>query len=658
MEQFENINYKEKAKRIIKFIKLIVDKSLISIKYYGRLTKKNLLKIKEEQKFIENINYKKITKRFIKYEEYNNNEVYYNILYCLLLNKIEYLCNVKSDYIILFKSYNETYYYQKYITYISSIFEKYSDIIKDDIIKEKMFEIVNCLCSDDELYFQDFYFYISLYHIHNHYQIDNNLIPKFKTFGDKFVEKIIIDKILKIKATFINDLVVVVNYMKSNEILKKLLLDINDIISIRIKDIVNDFENMNWDNIYDDTEIKFINYLNNNPNNIDVQIFKTYLESDSKLKEKFDFYYTNKMQSFLSLSKEEKYIIINSYDEDKISFHIQCTEFYNLKKSYDEGMMRENILKDELKEIIISKEFFELINKILKSPKVKNYCKYPIQYKKENNILYTYNERDEEMKKFNNKNNDKIISKFTTEINDDDNLPIPDLMDIINEEINEISQKEKNEEIQLKKENIIQQEENIYKCQLELDYEYFINNIFDSNFLKERIIYSFIPYNVKAFVSDIPKIVVNICGNNIISFKYKKNTEEYKKMLKALYVCVIIHEIIHYIRRINPIKKVQNDFEYTPKIKDISYEGGRSFIYYIFGNFIVNYIDLDFADTILNINSWEDNNDSLKKEYLKLKSINDIEIENQLQKTGGIKCYDSNIEDNKDMNDEENYYCC
>ena len=654
----KKINYKEKAKRIIKLIKLIVDKSLISIKYYGRLTKKDLLKIKEEQKFLENINYKKITKRFIKYEEYNNNEVYYNILCCLLLNKIEYLCNEKSDYIILFKNYNETYYYQKYITYISLIFEKYSDIIKDDIIKEKMFEIVNCLYSDDELYFQDFYFYISLYHIHYHYQIDNNLIPKFKTFGDKFVEKIIIDKILKIKATFINELIVVVNYMNSNEILKKLLLDINDIISIRIKNIVNDFENMNWDNIYDDTEIKFINYLNNNPNNIDVQIFKTYLESDLKLKEKFDFYYTNKMQSFLSLSDEEKYIIINSYDEDKISFHIQCSEFYNLKKSYDEGMMRENILKDELKEIIISKEFFELINKILNSSKVKNYCKYPIQYKKENNILYTYNERDEEMKKFNNKNNDKIISKFTTEINDDDNLPIPDLIDIINEEINEISQKEQNDGTQLKKENMIQQEEKIYKCQLELDYEYFINNIFDSNFLKERIIYSFIPYNVKAFVSDIPKIVVNICGNNIISFKYKKNTEEYKKMLKALYVCIIIHEIIHYIRRINPIKKVQNDFEYTPKIKNISYEGGKSFTYYIFGNFIVNYIDLDFADTILNINSWEDNNDSLKKEYLKLKSINDIEIENQLQKTGGIKCYDSNIEDNKDMNDEENYYCC
>ena len=512
MEQFEKINYKEKAKSIIKLIKLIVDKSLISIKYYGRLTKKDLLKIKEEQKFLENINYKKITKRFIKYEEYNNNEVYYNILCCLLLNKIEYLCNEKSDYIILFKNYNETYYYQKYITYISSIFEKYSDIIKNDIIKEKMFEIVNCLYSDDELYFQDFYFYISLYHIHYHYQIDNNLIPKFKTFGDKFVEKI--------------------NYMNSNEILKKLLLDINDIISIRIKNIVNDFENMNWDNIYDDTEIKFINYLNNNPNNIDVQIFKTYLESDLKLKEKFDFYYTNKMQSFLSLSDEEKYIIINSYDEDKISFHIQCSEFYNLKKSYDEGMMRENILKDELKEIIISKEFFELINKILNSSKVKNYCKYPIQYKKENNILYTYNERDEEMKKFNNKNNDKIISKFTTEINDDDNLPIPDLIDIINEEINEISQKEQNDGTQLKKENMIQQEEKIYKCQLELDYEYFINNIFDSNFLKERIIYSFIPYNVKAFVSDIPKIVVNICGNNIISFKYKKNTEEYKKSNK------------------------------------------------------------------------------------------------------------------------------
>ena len=665
MEQLEKMNYKEKAKRIIQLVNFIVDKSLICSKYYGRLTKEELLKIKEKQTFFGNIDYEKIPKvqkKFIKFEEYNNNEVYYNILCCLLLNKINYYFEEKSDYLILFKSYNEAYYFKKYIKYISLVIEKNPDIIKDDIIKEKIFEIISCLCSDDKLYSQDFYFYISLYHIHNHYQIDNNLIPKFKTFGDKFVEKMIIEnilsKILSVKINLINDLNIFVQYMNSNDIIKKMLLDIyNVILSKKIKDEVNDFENMNW-NIYDNTEIKFINYLNNNLNNIDVKNFKVLLENDSSLKELFDFYYTNKMESFLNLSNEEKYIIINSYDDNTKNFHIYCTEFYNLKKSYDEGMKKENILNDELKEIIESKEFYEEIEKILKSPKLINYCKNPIQYKIDKNILITYNEREEEMKIFNDKNSDKIISKFTSEINNNEDLPFPDLMSITDEEINEISKKEQNDNILLEKENNISNEDNVFKCQLELDYEFFINNIFNSNFLKERIIYSFIPYNMKALVSNIPKIVVNVCGNNITSFKYEKNTVEYKRMLKALYVYVIIHEIIHYIRRINPIKKVKNEYEYTPKTKNIDYEGGRSFIYHIFGQFMINYIDLSFADTILNINSWGDNNDSLKNEYLKLQSIGNEEIENQMLKNGGIRCYDSSAEDDKYMYEEEDYYCC
>ncbi len=56
-----------------------------------------------------------------------------------------------------------------------------------------MFKIVNCLNSDDELYYQDFYFYISMYHIHNHYKKDI-LIPEFEVYNDKLFEKITIKK--------------------------------------------------------------------------------------------------------------------------------------------------------------------------------------------------------------------------------------------------------------------------------------------------------------------------------------------------------------------------------------------------------------------------------------------------------------------------------
>jgi len=642
METFEKMNFKEKAKKILKIIYIMLENSSTFDKYYGRLTKEKILEIEEEQKIFENIDIEKISSirnKFIKIEDYNDNEAYYNVLYELLLSKIYNFKTIKSDFINLFKTFNQAYYYKKYIKYMTSFLEDSSNTLEDDIMKEKMFEIVNCLNSDDKLYYQDFYFYISMHHIHNHYK-KNIPIPEFEPFNDKLFEKMTFKNVLlKIKTEklyMIRNLIVVLNYITSNKNLIELLSNIENSNSV-ISDEVDSFNNFNWGKLYNETEINFINYLNDNSSNIDVINLKEYLKSELELKEQFEFYYINGMESFFKLTKEEKYIIINSYKE-KEKFYIHCSELYSLKRSYDEGM-KDN-LEDILKEIIESKEFFQNIQEIFNSEKVMSYCKYPIQYKKDLDGLKIYYEKDEEIKTLNEKNKDKIVSKFPFECNNDDG-PIPDIFDQSDNKVNEKSIKEEE-----------------YICQLELDYQYFKNNVFNENFLKERIIYSFLPSNIKGFVSNVPKIVINVCGNNITSFKYDKNSDNFKTILKALYTCIIIHEFIHYIRRVNPNKNTSNEFEYTPKQKNIDYEGGQSFIYYIFGEFAIIYIDLALAKKILEINSWGEKNDTLKNELSKLKNRNKEEMIKYMEKIGGIKCYDSNFENNKDSEQDNYFYCC
>lgn len=186
-----------------------------------------------------------------------------------------------------------------------------------------------------------------------------------------------------------------------------------------------------------------------------------------------------------------------------------------------------------------------------------------------------------------------------------------------------------------------------------MDYDHFLNKVFKESFFKERIIYSFLPYGIKGFVSDIPKIVINICGNSLIYYKLNKNSNELKIILKALYACIILHELIHIIRKENPRKIINN--ENTPERN--YYEGGRSFIYYIFKGFAIIYVDLSFAKKILNLKSWENNNDDLKNKYLKLENKKQKnEISKYMENKGGIKCYDSILDENKKY--YKNYYCC
>ena len=54
------------------------------------------------------------------------------------------------------------------------------------------------------------------------------------------------------------------------------------------------------------------------------------------------------MNDFLLLSKEDKYIILNSYDINT-KFHVKTKNYRALKSSYDEGMKKENCLKVKVK---------------------------------------------------------------------------------------------------------------------------------------------------------------------------------------------------------------------------------------------------------------------------------------------------------------------
>ena len=230
------------------------------------------------------------------------------------------------------------------------------------------------------------------------------------------------------------------------------------------------------------------------------------------------------MKSFISLSEEDKYVIVNSLDQE-LSFYELFLKYNSLKISYDEGMKKENNIKNVMKEIIEDEEFYKNIKAIFTSEKIADYCKNPIQYIKNNIVIYF--EGEEEMK-----------YKF------------------LEYESNEFPK-------QLLEDEMKNIEEEEYKYSLQLDYEYFLNYAFDNNFLKERIIYSYLPYGFKTFVCGVPRIMINICGNNIISYKNDINSEDYKLIIKALFIIIILYEFINLIRRENRNESIIK--EYIPE---------------------------------------------------------------------------------------------
>ena len=272
------------------------------------------------------------------------------------------------------------------------------------------------------------------------------------------------------------------------------------------------------------------------------------------------------------------------------------------------------------------------------SEKVSEYCKNPLQYIKDSDNIY--DEKEEEKKKIKNL---KTIPKNDINISLTKIQEIQNILDFEKVGFQDLITLANNENL----EYIVEED---YKYQLEKNYEHFLKNIFKEDFFKKRIIFSFLPYGIKAYVSAIPKIVLNVCGNNIISYNKDNNPEDYKQILKALITVILLQEIIHIIRRENPN-------EYTTKSTKFDYEGGKSFIYHIFGGYSVLYMDLEFANAILNDNSWKKDSKDLKNQFTRFKDKEDDDIINSLKKKGGIKCYDSTIKQNSVFEDEEDFCC-
>ena len=639
METCIRMIHEVKMKKLLQTIEKLIESTFIK-NNRAYLTSEKIEGIIQKQNLFQNIDLEKISsfnKSYIKIDEFNNTKKYYEIIYVFFLNKIYKLKNKNADLIVLFNTFNQVYYYKKHIKYVTQLITKYPKLLEDDLLKEKFYEIVHSLESSDKLYIQDFYFYISMYNIHHYYKKYDISIPEFEMFDDINIDNSNIesnlDEIKSEKKATIRDLISYIKCVNSKSKVIEMLSSILDEIENSNLFKNKDFENIIRDGLITEKEKKFIDYLKNNKTDADlIKVDTTFLKYDQDLKDKIQYYYKDEMDSFLSLSKEDKYIILNSCDFN-VKFRVKTENYRALKNSYDEGMKEENCLKEKIKDIIEDKEFFNFIKDILNSGKVLDYCSNPIQYiKDKNNKIRIYDEKKGEEENLNQKISKFKIKSTKNEIEEGENF----LYSILKKEC------EKVEEIH-------------DKCQFQLDYEYFVNNVFNEDFFKDRIIYSFLPRSIKACVNSTPKIILNVCGNHIISYKNDINSEDYITLLKALYTVILIHEIIHLIRRENP-KDVFTK-EYTPKPDNYDYEGGRSFIYHIFGNFVIIYIDLPFAEKILTKKSWEKDSKELKNQLERIENKNEDEIINAMIKQGGIKCYDSTNE-SEDQEIEMLDFCC
>ena len=666
----------EKVYKILNVINQLLDEMQITIlgENFGIISSEEIKSILEKNGIsIDKDIEKKIIKKnkSITIEEFNEAKDYYNILYNDYFLPKVYSFTTKTT--VLFKTINEAYYYKKFIKYMTNFLKKYPEYLNDDIIKGKIYEIISCLDSDDKLYTYDFYFYISMMHIEKDFQkIDiqkqefeplnlTNTKNVLQVFSDIYLEK---NELID----FINRLPIIKNpNSKLINYIKDIDKDVTNLfIAQKIENIKKDDNDFKLE-LISKSEKEFIIYIQDNKSNEEIIQLMKDLEVVPEMNNIFEFYYKGKINDFLSLSKEHIYLIIHSYHTEKktknFKFSQHVSNYIDQLNSYNEGVKHD--LKKEIKEIIENAQFFTLIKDIYNSETIKEYCQNPIQYFKpiKSTDVKIYYEKDEEMKKKRKKVLEEIekkVTKFTTDNNiknnegnneykNEDNVEnfetkgLPDILEcefIDPKNLKEIDEKEED-------------------CQLYMDYNYFMKNIFNENFFKERIIYSFLPVSIKAFVSNIPKIVLNISGNSILTYKIDKNSNNFKKILTALLVCIIIHEMIHMCRRENKNKILEND-NYTPNEKDQIYEGGKSLIFHIFGVFIINYINLDFAETILNKESWNNNGKLLKEKYSELGKDEKAKKE-YVELNGGIKCYNSEELEEKYNIEEDDfyyYYCC
>ena len=183
-------------------------------------------------------------------------------------------------------------------------------------------------------------------------------------------------------------------------------------------------------------------------------------------------------------------------------------------------------------------------------------------------------------------------------------------------------------------------------------YEAFVENYEKGGkeWIKDLIIFKDLPKGKRAFVNEIPKIFLNTLFIQVINepIKDKKNPnhyEDFKKIMSAYLIIILIHEIIHLLKFIKD--KLGNkhynsiiDFPSTPK----GQEGGKVFINYLFQVPMISEININQAEKILDINNWKNIN-NLYGIFTKQKGVSNdnskifsikYSISNERQKQG--KC--------------------
>ena len=402
-------------------------------------------------------------------------ETFYDILYEMLLNKIDKFIKENEKRITLFETFNQAFFYKKFIKYMSQFIDKYKETLKDDIIKEKIFEIVHSLKSREKIYLQDFYFYISMFTVRYYYPKNDIAFPEFEKFNDNsFVNdnmNLFLTRIKENKSLIIKRAIYYMKCINSKSNLIEFLSLIKKENEENIIFNIKNFDNFNWNKIITESEKKLIKLLKENNSENDLMKLNEYLYNDSQVNKIFQFYYIDDMKSFLSLNEEDKYVIVNSFhmDEKKLSLHI--INYIELKNSYDEGMKKQNILKEKIQNIIEDEQFFNDLRDIFTSEKVVDYCKNPLQYKKGKSDVDIYDEKKnvkEKNKKLLKKGNkSETISKFTYH-KEKDEQKTKEIINIDTQGIQDICSETLDDD--LKDIKI----EDDYKCQFYLDYEYFM----------------------------------------------------------------------------------------------------------------------------------------------------------------------------------------
>ena len=113
MSNTEKMETIDKVKIILKTINMMIEKSELYEGKIGDLLIQDLKDIIKEQKLFENINMEIISsfeKKYITIEEFKISETFYDILYEMLLNKIDKFIKENEKRITLFETFNQAFF--------------------------------------------------------------------------------------------------------------------------------------------------------------------------------------------------------------------------------------------------------------------------------------------------------------------------------------------------------------------------------------------------------------------------------------------------------------------------------------------------------------------------------------------------------------------